>query len=104
MKSKELFLANVKKYIRPQTDPVAIKLVFGDEQPPEADGRIILDGVPHEIFANHKEELLKVSMDVPPVYKLAECLQEHGLNVKSTPELADLERQILKVRRSRHAD
>ena len=43
-------------------------------------------------------------MDVPPVYKLAECLQEHGLNVKSTPELADLERQILKVRRSRHAD
>ena len=35
MKSKELFLANVKKYIRPQTDPVAIKLVFGDEQPPE---------------------------------------------------------------------
>ena len=69
-----------------------------------SDGRIILDGVPHEIFTNHKEELLKVSMDVPPVYKLAECLQEHGLNVKSTPELADLERQILKVRRSRHAD
>ena len=31
MESKELFLANVKKYIRPQTDPVAIKLVFGDE-------------------------------------------------------------------------
>ena len=69
-----------------------------------SDGRIILDGVPHEIFTNHKEELLKVSMDVPPVYKLAECLQEHGLNVKSTPELADLEQQILKVRRSRHAD
>ena len=69
-----------------------------------SDGRIILDGVPHEIFTNHKEELLKVSMDVPPVYKLVECLQEHGLNVKSTPELADLERQILKVRRSRHAD
>lgn len=69
-----------------------------------SDGRIILDGVPHEIFTNRKEELLKVSMDVPPVYKLAECLQEHGLNVKSTPELADLERQILKVRRSRHAD
>ena len=49
-------------------------------------------------------KFLKVSMDVPPVYKLAECLQEHGLNVKSTPELADLEQQILKVRRSRHAD
>lgn len=69
-----------------------------------SDGRIILDGVPHEIFTNHKDELLKASMDVPPVYKLAECLQEHGMNVKSTLELADLERQILKARRSRHAD
>ena len=40
-----------------------------------------------KFFTNHKEELLKVSMDVPPVYKLAECLQEHGLNVKSTRSL-----------------
>ena len=30
MEIKELFLANVKKYIRPQTDPVAVKLVFDD--------------------------------------------------------------------------
>ena len=35
MEIKELFLENVKKYIRPQTDPVAIKLVYGDEQAPE---------------------------------------------------------------------
>lgn len=69
-----------------------------------ADGRIILDGKPHEIFIGHKEELLKVSMDVPPVYKLAENLREHGLKVESTPELAILERQILELRRAKHAD
>ncbi len=69
-----------------------------------ADGRIILDGKPHEIFTGHKEELLKVSMDVPPVYKLAENLREHGLNVQSTPELAGLEKQILKLRGQKHAD
>lgn len=69
-----------------------------------ADGRIILDGKPHEIFTGHKEELLKVSMDVPPVYKLAENLREHGLKVESTPELAILERQILELRRAKHAD
>lgn len=69
-----------------------------------ADGSIILDGKPHEIFTGHKEELLKVSMDVPPVYKLAENLREHGLNVQSTPELAALERQILKIRGQKHAD
>lgn len=69
-----------------------------------ADGRIILDGKPHEIFIGHKEELLKVSMDVPPVYKLAENLREHGLKVESTPELAVLERQILELRRAKHAD
>lgn len=69
-----------------------------------ADGRIILDGKPHEIFIGHKEELLKVSMDVPTVYKLAENLREHGLKVESTPELAILERQILELRRAKHAD
>ncbi len=69
-----------------------------------ADGRIILDGKPNEIFIGHKEELLKVSMDVPPVYKLAENLREHGLRVESTPELAILERQILELRRAKHAD
>ena len=35
MEIKELFLANVKKYIRPQTDPVAVKLVFDDTPAPE---------------------------------------------------------------------
>lgn len=35
MSVKTLFLENVKKYIRPQTDPVAIKLVFDGAEPPE---------------------------------------------------------------------
>ncbi len=67
-------------------------------------GRIILDGVPHEIFTGHKQELLAASMDVPPLYKLADSLNEHGMPVKSTPELKDLERQILELRRAKHAD
>lgn len=67
-------------------------------------GQVILDGVPHDIFTNHKDELLAASMDVPPVYKLAECLNAHGLLVERTPELADLEKQILELRRAKYAD
>ena len=67
-------------------------------------GQVILDGVPHDIFTNHKDELLAASMDVPPVYKLAECLNAHGLAVERTPELAALEKQILELRRAKHAD
>ena len=67
-------------------------------------GQVILDGVPHDIFTNHKDELLAASMDVPPVYKLAGCLNAHGLPVERTPELAALEKQILELRRAKHAD
>ena len=67
-------------------------------------GQVILDGVPHDIFTNHKDELLAASMDVPPVYKLADCLNAHGLAVERTPELAGLEKQILELRRAKHAD
>ena len=67
-------------------------------------GQVILDGVPHDIFTNHKDELLAASMDVPPVYKLADCLNAHGLAVERTPELAALEKQILELRRAKHAD
>ena len=67
-------------------------------------GQVILDGVPHDIFTNHKDELLVASMDVPPVYKLADCLNAHGLAVERTPELAALEKQILELRRAKHAD
>ena len=67
-------------------------------------GQVILDGVPHDIFINHKDELLAASMDVPPVYKLADCLNTHGFAVERTPELAALEKQILELRRAKHAD
>ena len=67
-------------------------------------GQVILDGVPHDIFTNHKDELLAASMDVPPVYKLADCLNAHGLAVERTPELAALEKQIVELRRAKHAD
>ena len=67
-------------------------------------GQVVLDGVPHDIFTNHKDELLAASMDVPPVYKLADCLNAHGLPVERTPELAGLEKQILELRRAKHAD
>ena len=67
-------------------------------------GQVILDGVPHDIFTNQKDELLAASMDVPPVYKLADCLNAHGLPVERTPELAALEKQILELRRAKHAD
>lgn len=67
-------------------------------------GQVILDGVPHDIFTNHKDELLAASMDVPPVYKLADCLNAHGLAVERTPVLAALEKQILELRRAKHAD
>ena len=67
-------------------------------------GQVILDGVPHDIFTNHKDELLAASMDVPPVYKLADCLNARGLPVERTPELAGLEKQILELRRAKHAD
>lgn len=67
-------------------------------------GQVILDGMPHDIFTNHKDELLTASMDVPPVYKLADCLNAHGLPVERTPELAALEKQILELRRAKHAD
>lgn len=67
-------------------------------------GQVILDSVPHDIFTNHKDELLAASMDVPPVYKLADCLNAHGLPVERTPELAALEKQILELRRAKHAD
>ena len=67
-------------------------------------GQIILDGKPHEIFTGHREELVAASMDVPQIYKLADCLKEHGLAVDYTPQLAALERQILALRRAQHAD
>lgn len=64
-----------------------------------SEGKIILDGVPQEIYDNHREELLQVSMDVPQIYKLTAALRESGLDVKDTLDADYLVRSILKLRR-----
>lgn len=60
-----------------------------------ADGKIILDGTPAEIYKNHQKELLAVSMDVPQLFKLSGVLREHGLAIApDTMTVAALEAQI----------
>lgn len=44
-------------------------------------GRILFDGTPAEIFKEHAAELVKVGVDVPQVYKLADLLRKNGLNL-----------------------
>ena len=44
-------------------------------------GRILFDGAPAEIFKEHAEELVKVGVDVPQVYKLADLLRKNGLSL-----------------------
>ena len=44
-------------------------------------GRILFDGTPAEIFKEHAEELVKVGVDVPQVYKLADLLRKNGLSL-----------------------
>lgn len=42
-------------------------------------GKILFDGTPQEIFREHAAELVKVGVDVPQVYKLADLLRSKGL-------------------------
>lgn len=42
-------------------------------------GKILFDGTPQEIFHEHAAELVKVGVDVPQVYKLADLLRSKGL-------------------------
>lgn len=63
-----------------------------------SDGQILLDGDPKELFGEHREELLAVSMDVPQIYKLAACLRDSGLAIENTAEISELEQQILAAR------
>ena len=44
-------------------------------------GRILFDGTPAEIFKEHAAELVKVGVDVPQVYKLADLLRKNGLSL-----------------------
>ena len=54
-------------------------------------GRVLFDGTPAEIFKNHGDELVKVGVDVPQVYKLADLLRYKGLalpeNIKDDADL-----------------
>ncbi len=42
-------------------------------------GAVLFDGTPAAIFSNHADELVRVGMDVPQVYKLAALLRAQGL-------------------------
>lgn len=44
-------------------------------------GQAVLDGVPLDIFNNHRQTLQNVGVDVPPVSVMMESLRERGLNV-----------------------
>ena len=44
-------------------------------------GRILFDGTPAEVFKEHAAELVKVGVDVPQVYKLADLLRKNGLSL-----------------------
>lgn len=45
------------------------------------DSKILFDGKPKEVFAQHGEELVQGGMDVPQVFKLAELLRKQGLQL-----------------------
>ena len=58
-------------------------------------GRVILDGSPAEIYQNHKNELLAVSMDVPQLFKLSDELRARGMEIQADTMTAEaLEAQI----------
>lgn len=45
-------------------------------------GKVLFDGTPADIFKQHADKLVKVGVDVPQVYKLADLLRKNGLAVK----------------------
>lgn len=61
------------------------------------DGRIIIDGKPGEVFLKEKEQLLKVGMDVPEVYKLADALRDKGLRLPE--EITDAKTLLAEIKR-----
>ena len=60
-----------------------------------AGGKIILDGKPADIYQQHKDELLAVSMDVPQLFKLSDELRKRGMAIEQdTMTVEALEAQI----------
>lgn len=44
-------------------------------------GKVLFDGEPAVIFKEHGDELVKVGVDVPQVYKLADLLRQQGMSL-----------------------
>ncbi len=57
-------------------------------------GEVLFDGAPIDIFREHSEELVKVGVDVPQVYKLAGLLRDKGLHL---PEGLRDEQMLIKA-------
>lgn len=61
-------------------------------------GQVLFDGKPAEIFKEHGKELVKVGVDVPQVYKLADLLRQKGLalaeNIKDDTSLVKAIKQV----------
>ena len=62
-------------------------------------GKILFDGKPAEIFSNHKDELVAVGMDEPPIYKLSATLRAKGLEIATgITDAGELVKNIKKVK------
>ncbi len=64
-----------------------------------SDGKIILDDAPKEIFKNHSQKLLDVSMDIPQVFKLAESLRQKGLTLSE--DIIDAKSLVAEIKKQR---
>ena len=62
-------------------------------------GKVLFDGKPTEIFSQHKDELLKVGMDEPQIYKLSAMLRDKGLAIEEgITDAAELVKSIKKAK------
>ncbi|MBQ7884153.1 MAG: energy-coupling factor transporter ATPase [Phascolarctobacterium sp.] len=62
-------------------------------------GKILFDGKPADIFSNHKDELIAVGMDEPPIYKLSVTLRAKGLEIAAgITDVGELVKNIKKVK------
>lgn len=48
------------------------------------DGRVFLDGKPADLFRERRQELIRVGMDIPEIYKLADALRAAGIDIPET--------------------
>lgn len=48
------------------------------------DGRVFLDGKPADLFRERRQELIRVGMDIPEIYKLADALRAVGIDIPET--------------------